>query len=399
MGVYCDAVYRRDGRAVYTDESFILFVAGLGDFVDRPRRPRSCRSVGVVRSSPVERRCGVIDVPPLRLAREPARGDASDAASLSRFWRGLDEIDSVWLLGPYPLAVLFAVLGIARRKRVVLGVRQGFPAYMRNRHRQPARDRARRARLGGCLARSRPGLPDDRRGHRPGWPLPAGQVVHHRGLRRGRGRAGGRRRSPRSAVRHGAAPAERRRLDPEKNPLLLADAIARPPRIRPRWRLVASGDGTMASDLRAALRDHGVDEHVELLGLVSLAELHKQYRNSHVMLHVSWTEAVPQVLYEVFAAGLPLVATDVGGVAEAAGGARYSFLPATPRLSCPASASWLPTLTCVGHRRPRARGRPEGIPRWGAATDRHVPRREPLMRVTLPARSPAPPRFDRPEGG
>jgi glycosyltransferase involved in cell wall biosynthesis len=45
----------------------------------------------------------------------------------------------------------------------------------------------------------------------------------------------------------------------------------------------------------------------------------ERYRTSHALLHVSWTEGVPQVLYEAFASGLPVVATAVGGVAEAAG--------------------------------------------------------------------------------
>jgi glycosyltransferase involved in cell wall biosynthesis len=39
-----------------------------------------------------------------------------------------------------------------------------------------------------------------------------------------------------------------------------------------------------------------------------------------VFLHVSWTEGVPQVLFESFAAGLPVVATAVGGVPELAEG-------------------------------------------------------------------------------
>ncbi len=45
------------------------------------------------------------------------------------------------------------------------------------------------------------------------------------------------------------------------------------------------------------------------------------YRSSDILLHVSWTEGVPQVIVEAFAAGLPVVATDVGGVATAVGDA------------------------------------------------------------------------------
>ncbi len=40
---------------------------------------------------------------------------------------------AVWLLGPYPHAVAVGLLALLRRKRLVLGVRQDFPAYVRNR--------------------------------------------------------------------------------------------------------------------------------------------------------------------------------------------------------------------------------------------------------------------------
>ncbi len=55
-----------------------------------------------------------------------------------------------------------------------------------------------------------------------------------------------------------------------------------------------------------------------------LAEL---YRDSHVLLHVSWTEGLPQVLLEGFAAATPVVATDVGGVGGAVAGAALLVPP------------------------------------------------------------------------
>jgi glycosyltransferase involved in cell wall biosynthesis len=46
-------------------------------------------------------------------------------------------------------------------------------------------------------------------------------------------------------------------------------------------------------------------------------ELWAAYRSAHAFVHVSLTEGVPQVLYEAAAAGLPVVATAVGGVPTA----------------------------------------------------------------------------------
>lgn len=60
-------------------------------------------------------------------------------------------------------------------------------------------------------------------------------------------------------------------------------------------------------------------------------ELLRLYRESHLLLHVSWTEGVPQVLLEAFAAALPVVATAVGGVPGAAGDAALLMPPGDPQ--------------------------------------------------------------------
>ena len=118
------------------------------------------------------------------------------------------------------------------------------------------------------------------------------------------------------------------RLDREKNPLLLADVLARLRQHDPRWRLVVAGEGPLEEELRARLAELGVADAAELRGYVPIdGGLPELYRTSHAFLHISWTEGLPQVLFEAFAAGLPVVATDVGGVAAAAGDAALLVPP------------------------------------------------------------------------
>jgi glycosyltransferase involved in cell wall biosynthesis len=121
------------------------------------------------------------------------------------------------------------------------------------------------------------------------------------------------------------------RLETEKNPLLLADVLARLRESDPRFRLLICGEGPMAADVEARLRDLGVADHAEMLGYVPIdGGLLELYRSSHAFLHVSWTEGLPQTLFEAFASGLPVVATAVGGVPAAVGDAALLVEPGDP---------------------------------------------------------------------
>jgi glycosyltransferase involved in cell wall biosynthesis len=109
------------------------------------------------------------------------------------------------------------------------------------------------------------------------------------------------------------------RLETEKNPLLLADILAG---LGDGWRLLVAGEGPLRAELEARLRELGAESRAELLGYVPIdAGLHDLYRRADAFLHVSWTEGLPQVIFEAFAARLPVVATAVGGVADAVGDA------------------------------------------------------------------------------
>jgi glycosyltransferase involved in cell wall biosynthesis len=118
------------------------------------------------------------------------------------------------------------------------------------------------------------------------------------------------------------------RLDPEKNPLLLADVLARLRADGRPWRLVACGEGRLRDALAARARELGVGDALELPGYQPLeGGLWERYRSADALLHVSWTEGAPQVLLEAFAAGLPVVATAVGGVADLASDAALLIEP------------------------------------------------------------------------
>jgi glycosyltransferase involved in cell wall biosynthesis len=127
------------------------------------------------------------------------------------------------------------------------------------------------------------------------------------------------------------------RLETEKNPLLLADVLAR---LQPGdWRFLICGEGPMEGELRSRLRELGVEDRAELLGYLPIhGGLMDRYRSVNAFLHVSWTEGMPQVLLEAFAAGTPVVATAVGGVPEAAGDAALLIPPGDPDAAAAALA-------------------------------------------------------------
>ncbi|HEU0023646.1 MAG TPA: glycosyltransferase family 4 protein [Thermoleophilaceae bacterium] len=321
VAAYSDVEYRHDGDSLYAPESFVVFMSRLGAFVDHLTlvgrlAPEAGRSHYRMPSD-----VGFLSLPHYAKLSRPWTAVGAMAGSLRRFWRLLDEVDAVWLLGPHPLAMAFAAAASLRRRRVVLGVRQDFPSHMRTRHPRRYDIRLAALMLEGLwrlLGRRYPMVavgPDLARRYRGREVLPIVISLVDEEHVTSREEALARPYDGELTVLSVG------RLDPEKNPLLLADVLERLRRDDPRWRLVVCGEGTMKDDLAERLRANGLEEHAALLGYVSLdGGLRELYRASHVFLHVSFTEGVPQVLFESFAAGLPVVATAVGGVPELAEG-------------------------------------------------------------------------------
>jgi glycosyltransferase involved in cell wall biosynthesis len=246
------------------------------------------------------------------------------------FWRGLSKVDVVWVFGPHPFAFLLVGLAALRRRRVVLGVRQDTVEYFRKR--LPSRRWA-----PALLAVY---------GWEAGFRLLARAakttVVGTELVRR----YGGERRSTLSMtvslVRDAdvrGEPAERDwtgpielltvgRIDQEKNPLLLVEALAVLERTHPgRYRLAWAGTGPLVGAVQRRARELGVDRRIDLLGFVPFRpDLLARYQTAHVFVHVSLTEGVPAVLVEALATGVPVVATAVGGVVAALDDGRAGLL-------------------------------------------------------------------------
>jgi glycosyltransferase involved in cell wall biosynthesis len=342
LAVYCDYSYRRDEAGLWAELAFARFLAGLAGHFER------VTLVGRLDPTPGPWHHAVppeLDFEPLpyyRSLSSPVAPARAMLASLRRFWRLLDRVDAVWLLGPHPTALAFALLAALRRRPVALGVRQDLPAYMRNRHPDSRALQAVAHALDGAfrLIGRRCGVvvvgaDIARRYRRARHLLPiAISLVSERDI------------APSESRTAQSWDGELRvlsvgRLDAEKNPLLLADVLARLSGREPRWRLVVCGDGSLKESLDGRLRELGVRERADLVGYVPVeGGLLDLYRSSHLLLHCSWTEGVPQVLYEAFAQRLPVVATDVGGVRDAAD--RAAIL--VPAGNADASAAAVETL-------------------------------------------------------
>ena len=95
------------------------------------------------------------------------------------------------------------------------------------------------------------------------------------------------------------------RLETEKNPLLLADVLARLRERDPRWRLVVCGEGPLEGALAARLAELGVADARRAARL--RAARRRAARRSTARATPSCTSrgprALPQVLFEAFAAG------------------------------------------------------------------------------------------------
>jgi glycosyltransferase involved in cell wall biosynthesis len=104
------------------------------------------------------------------------------------------------------------------------------------------------------------------------------------------------------------------RLSPEKGFGVLIDAAATVLAEMPDTGFVLFGDGPLRADLEQQIRQRGLAERFILAGFRT--HLQPLLAQLDVGVMSSFTEGLPVILLELFAAGIPVVATAVGGIPE-----------------------------------------------------------------------------------
>jgi len=329
LGVYADIHYGRAPEGIGSDTAFVRFIGGMADHVDRlvvfGRLGDIDDPVAILSQAEAE----FVALPDYRSLARPVGVVRAFGPSRRIFREHLADLDAVWLFGPHPMSLAFARDARRRGLDVVLGVRQDFPKYLSGRVPPAARPAVRA--LGRALE------------HR--WRTLARRcptVVTGSELRDRY------RRSARLIDVNFSLVDERDvravdkaewsddvtflsvgRLDPEKNPLLLAEVGRGLASWRGHATLRVVGDGSLRGALRDRVALAGIERTVELVGqLPQGPALQSEYDSADAFVHVSSTEGVPQVLFEAMAAGLPIVATAIGGVSEVLGrGSRGLLVP------------------------------------------------------------------------
>ena len=102
-------------------------------------------------------------------------------------------------------------------------------------------------------------------------------------------------------------------LLPVKDPALLVQAVAK---MEETPLLVIAGDGPLESEVRSLSANLGISDRVRLVGRQSPESISISMQAADLLCLSSRNEGLPNVILEAFASGLPVVATDVGGVSE-----------------------------------------------------------------------------------
>jgi glycosyltransferase involved in cell wall biosynthesis len=163
-------------------------------------------------------------------------------------------------------------------------------------------------------------------------------------------------------------------LTPDKGHDVLLDGLAMAADLSWRCECVGSlvRDPAFADGVRRRTRDNGLGDRVHFTGPCSGEELARAYAAADLLVLASRAETYGMVVTEALARGLPVLATEVGGVTEALGhgedGTRPGLLipPGDPTALGAALRAWLEDAELRDRLRRAARERRAKLRPWAA---------------------------------
>jgi glycosyltransferase involved in cell wall biosynthesis len=165
-------------------------------------------------------------------------------------------------------------------------------------------------------------------------------------------------------------------VTPVKGHDVLLDALA--PMTDVPWRCVCVGslerDPAFAGEIRRRSAGRGLADRMEFPGPRTGPDLDRTYAAADLVVLPSRAETYGMVVVEALARGLPVIATDVGGVPEALGrdgaGIRPGLLvpPDDPAALGSALREWLSDVELRARLRRAALERRDGLSRWSTTT-------------------------------
>jgi glycosyltransferase involved in cell wall biosynthesis len=114
------------------------------------------------------------------------------------------------------------------------------------------------------------------------------------------------------------------RLSPEKGVAVFLDAAAELLRQLPNCFFAVFGDGALRAELELKCKALGLRNRLRFAGF--LPDLREYLPGVDILVNPSFSEEMPNIVLEAMAAGIPVVATAVGGVPEIAGSDPAIFL-------------------------------------------------------------------------
>jgi L-malate glycosyltransferase len=126
------------------------------------------------------------------------------------------------------------------------------------------------------------------------------------------------------------------RLDPIKDHQTAVRAIGIASRRNPAIRMFIAGDGPERAAIEQAVREQHLENRVKLLGMRH--DIGDLLCAADVFLLTSVSEGVPVTVLESMAAGIPVIATNVGGLPEVVTDRKTGLLAPTGDAACLADA-------------------------------------------------------------